>query len=298
MTTLTSQGPATRGVPVGVRTHLAHAALQVIAQEARVQVLHVKGPAVDPSLGRPLRSATDADVVVRPTQVGRYVEALADHGWEHVTSFATGSVFEHAATFYHPSWGYADVHRVFPGMTATQAFAVLWADRRLQAVAGLPCPVPSLTAQRLLLLLHVARNGSGSLDPDYERAWVRADAAERARIRRLAVSVGAQVGLAAALGELDRYAADPAHDLWFVLAHGGTSRLEEWRARFRAAPGPAAKTRVVARSLLVNTDHLAMRLGRRPSHGEVAAEFAGRLTRAVGEARTFLHRTDHERRQT
>jgi len=112
------------------------------------------------------------------------------------------------------------------------------------------------------------------------------------------VSVGAQVGLAAALGELDRYAADPAHDLWFVLAHGGTSRLEEWRARFRAAPGPAAKTRVVARSLLVNTDHLAMRLGRRPSHGEVAAEFAGRLTRAVGEARTFLHRTDHERRQT
>ena len=30
--------------------------------------------------------------------------------------FATGSVFEHAATLWHVHWGYVDVHRAFPGV--------------------------------------------------------------------------------------------------------------------------------------------------------------------------------------
>ena len=93
------------GIPIGIRAHLAHAALQVLAQDAGVDILHIKGPAVHPSIGRALTHSTDADVLVRPEQVKLYVKALLDHGWRHNTSFETGSAFEHAATFFHPTWG-------------------------------------------------------------------------------------------------------------------------------------------------------------------------------------------------
>lgn len=270
-------------MPVGVRAHLAHGALAEIARERGLDVLHVKGPAVHPGIGRPLVIATDADVVVRPRHVGRFIDALVNHGWEHVTSFETGSAFEHAATYYHASWGYADVHRVFPGMTDERAFDRLWRERQETDIAGIACPVPSLTAQRLLLLLHVARNGRGALDPDRERAWDVLDDDGRVRVRALAAEVGAQVGLAAALGELDHYVDDPSHDLWMVFSRGGATRLQEWRARFRAARGPWAKSRVLCRSFMVNTDHLAMALGRRPTRGEVVSEFLGRIAEAGRE---------------
>ncbi|MDU0348877.1 nucleotidyltransferase family protein [Actinomyces sp. MRS3W] len=270
-------------VPVGVRVQLAHAALQTLAADAGVDLLHIKGPAVDPSIGRPLHSSTDADVLVRPDHVARYLDVLTAHGWQHVTSFATGSAFEHAATFYHPAWGYTDVHRTFPGLTRGDAFAVLWRDRGRRLIAGVSCPVPDLVAQRLLLLLHVARNGAGHQDPDYRRAWTAVTEADRRNIRLLARQLGAQVGLAAALGELDAYRDDPSHDLWVVFSSRDASRLDEWRARLKAAPGPAAKARILARSLLVNTDHLAMRVGRRPTRAEIIAEFFGRIREALVE---------------
>lgn len=277
-------------VPVGLRAHLAHAALQVVSEEAGVDVLHVKGAAVDPSIGRPLSASTDADVLVRPTQVRPFLDALARHGWEHVTSFATGSAFEHAATFYHPSCGYADVHRSFPGLTAGAWFDVLWRSRVRALIAGVPCTVPDLTTQRLLLLLHLARNGKGEADPDYERAWGGLDGQERVALRAQAHALGADVGLAAALGELDRYTDDPAYALWQVFSAGEHTRLAEWRARLKAAPTVAAKGRILLRAPLVNTDHLAMRLGRRPTRGEVLTEFRHRLVEAARETKAAIRR--------
>lgn len=272
-------------VPVGLRVHLAHAALQAIAEDAGVDILHVKGPAVDPSLGRPRSRSTDADVIVRPDKVNRFMRALAAHGWSHVTSFETGSAFEHAATLYHSSWGYTDVHRTFPGLTAPRFFDELWADHITAEIAGIPCAVPSLTAQRLILLLHVARNGASEQAPDFVRAWTESDAEERERIRGLAGRLGAEVGLAAALGHLDDYADDPSHDLWAVFSEGHASRLDEWRGRFKAARTPVAKLRILCRSLLVNTDHLAMRLGRRPTRREIAEAFLERIREAAHELR-------------
>ena len=277
-------------VPVGLRTHLAHAALDVIAEDAGVDVLHVKGAAVDPSIGRPLTASTDADVLVRPTQVRPFLDALARHDWEHVTSFASGSAFEHAATFYHPSWGYTDVHRSFPGLTDGAWFDILWRGRTTTPIAGVPCTVPDLTSQRLLLLLHLARNGKGEEDPDYERAWGCLSAQERVGLRAAAHALGADVGLAAALGELDRYTDDPAYDLWRVFSGREHTRLAEWRARLKAAPTVAAKGRILLRAPLVNTDHLAMRLGRRPTRGEVLTEFRHRLVEAARETKAAIRR--------
>ena len=272
-------------IPVSARAHLAHAVLQVLAEDHGIDILHVKGAAVSPVLGRPRMSSADADVLVRPDQVHRYIGVLMDHGWQQVTSFATGSAFHHAANFYHRSWGNIDLHREFPGMTAPDAFSLLWEDRLTQDIAGVSCAVPSLTAQRLILILHLARNGQGRLDPDYARAWEGASHAEKDRIRSLVHRLGADMGFAAAQGDLDRYRDDPAHDLWEVFSTGNTSRLAEWAGRYKAAHGLLGRFRVVSQALLVNTDHLALKLSRPPRRREVVAEFFSRLGVAVRELR-------------
>lgn len=271
------------GIPIGIRAHLAHAALQVLAQDAGVDILHIKGPAVHPRIGRALTHSTDADVLVRPEQVKLYVKALLDHGWRHNTSFETGSAFEHAATFFHPTWGYVDLHRRYPGITAPKAFNNLWARRIHQMLGGVRCATPALIDQRLILLLHVARNSSGTSDPDYALVWATLDECAQADLRRRARELGAQVGLAAALGELDQYRQDPTHDLWMMFSTGEGGRLDEWKARFKAANGPLAKARIVGRALLVNTDHLTMRLGHEPTPAEVRQEYVERYRAALRE---------------
>ncbi|WP_423773723.1 nucleotidyltransferase family protein [Actinomyces urogenitalis] len=282
-----SEGPTrnTPAVPVGLRVHLAHAALQAIAEDLRIDVLHVKGPAVHPTLGRSRNRSTDADVLVRPSEVEGYVQGLVDHGWTAVTSFESGSAFEHAATYFHSSWGYADVHRLFPGLTAVDAFESLWQDRGTIEIAGVRCPTPSLTAQRLILLLHAARNGQAETDGDYRRAWEHLGQAGRREVVGLARDLGAQVGLAAALGHLDQYVDDPSHDLWAVFSGGRHSRLAEWEARLKAAPSKRARLRLLMRAPLVNTDHLALKLARRPTRLEVFREFFSRFGEAIRELR-------------
>ncbi len=70
--------------------------------------------------------------------------------------------------------------------------------------------------------------------------------------------------------------------MWKVVGEGG-SRSEEWWARIRAAPTFADAARLVARAPLVNVEHLAILLGRRPTRREIAAEFLARPARALGD---------------
>lgn len=307
-----------KAVPIDtrLRVHLAQATAQYLADQADVHVLGVKGPAVDPSL-RPsttfttadgleetraaLRASSDADVLVRPSHVDAYMRVLQQHGWRIVTHFDTGSAFEHAASMWHDKLGYIDVHRRFPGITidAAEAFDLLWADHIVKEVAHVACAVPAVEHQRLIMLLHAARGGSRGAS-DTQLLWDEASEQTRARTHQLAERFGAQVALAAATGRLDDYADDPTADLWRVFALGEEpTRLQEWRARFRAAPTPAAKARIAAKSLLVNTDHLSMKLGRPVSRSEVAAEYVRRPWKAALEmadmAKARLGRAKEER---
>ena len=270
-------------VMVAARTHLAHAALQALAEDCGADVLHVKGAAVSPELGRPRMSSTDADVLLRPDHVDLYIGTLLGHGWQQLTTFTSGSAFHHAANFYHESWGNIDLHRTFPGLTAPDSFTALWEERQVQDIAGVGCAVPSLTAQRLILILHLARNGRRTEDPDYVRAWDSVSWEEKVRIRTLVHRLGAETGFAAALGDLDQYRDDPTHDLWEVFSTGNKSRLAEWAGRYKAASGPLGKLKVVLQAPLVNTDHLAIELSHPPTKREVAAEFFSRLGEAAQE---------------
>jgi hypothetical protein len=270
-------------VPLRVRVQLAHAAVQCLAEEHGVDLLHIKGPAVAAGLRAHPSAGSDVDVIVRPEGVDRLMGALRRHGWRVETTFEAGSAFDHAANLYHPSWGLLDVHRHYPGMERdpAHAFEVLWARRGSIELAHVPCPVPDPVAQSLVLLLHAARSPVGDgPHPDVAPNWTDRTGEERAAVRVLAEETGALVGLAAATGDLERYAGTPEAALWEVFAGHG-DRLDEWQARFAAAPGPRAKASVALRSLTVNRYYLRWRIGHEPSRVEVAAEFFRRFGRAA-----------------
>ena len=272
-------------VPLPVRVQLAHAAVEWLARDSGVDVLHIKGPAVAPGLRPHGGSGSDVDVIVRPEAVDRLMAALDRHGWRVETTFDAGSAFDHAANLYHPSWGLLDVHRHYPGMDRdpAAAFAVLWERRAHVELGHVRCAVPDPLAQSLVLLLHAARSRPADGDhPDIAPNWTDRTAAERDAIRELASRTGATVGLAAATGTLHEHAGDPEAALWEVFAHHG-DRLDEWRARWRAARGARAKASVAVRSLEVNRYYLRLRLGHEPTRAEVGREFVRRLGQAGRE---------------
>jgi hypothetical protein len=272
-------------IPLSVRLLLARAAVQTLADDAHAQILHIKGDAVDPRLGLRGGSGTDVDILVRPSQVDALHSMLLVHGWTVYSTFTYGSPFEHAQTYTHALWGYLDLHRLFPGIQLDPqlAFERLWVQRDIANFADLPGSVPSLTAQRLILLLNAARSPRPEV---VTMLWTDAAADDRAAVSALADVLDARVALAAATGDLERFRADRAYDLWTVITQRG-SRTAEWRARVRAASTLRGKLRIVLRAPLVNVEHLEHRLGRPPSRAEIVREFFSRPVAALREA---LHR--------
>lgn len=278
-----------RSAPIAARVHLAHAVVQKLAENGAIDLLHLKGPAVLPGLRAEGRQSSDVDVLVRPSHLHRLVAALESVGWEKRTDFATGSVFAHAANWWHDDWGWVDVHVSWPGVTvdAEQAFDVLARDRLLHPIAHRDCPVPGRTAQRLILVLHSARSG-GTADTDL--AWTQADADERDDVRALAAELGAEIALAAGIGELELHRDHPTYALWHHFVHGG-SRLDEWRARLAAAHTARARAELLTSAMRVNRDHLRMELGRPPTRQEVRERQALRLRRAARELSARVRRS-------
>lgn len=270
-----------RAAPIAARVHLAHAVVQKLADDRGVDLLHLKGPAVLPGLRAAGRHSSDVDVLVRPGHLSRLVAGLESVGWEQRTDFATGSVFAHAANWWHDDWGWVDVHVTWPGVTVDpdQAFDVLARGRVLHPIAHRPCPVPDRIAQRLILVLHAARSGGTA---DVVVAWSDAEPGEQDDVRKLAAELGAEVALAAGIGELELHRDDPSYALWHHFIHGG-SRLDEWRARMAAAPTARAKVGLVTAAMRVNRDHLRMEMGRPPTRSEVRARQVLRLRRVVSE---------------
>lgn len=269
-------------IPVFARVHLAHAVVQHIAEECGVDLLHLKGPALLPGLRPPGRKSTDVDVLVRPSHFDRLQEGLRTRGWEPVTQLGTGSAFGHAANWWHPHWGYADLHAHWPGATVSPeaTFAALSEGSFGHPIAHVPCPVPSRTGQILVLLLHAARS-AGSTDP--EHAWHAQSFEQRAAVSALAVRLGAEVALASALGDLDAHRGDRSYALWRFYREGG-GRIDEWRARYRAADSSSARLRLVGSAARVNRDYLALQLGHVPSRAEVRRAQLARIVKLGREA--------------
>ena len=150
--------------------------------------------------------------------------------------------------------------------------------------------MPSRDAQAVVLLLHAARGGSDAKAAnDVEWLWTSADDAARDRVLDWVGRLDAGLAFSVITGTLDEHRDDPAYDLWRVAARGGT-RMEEWRARVRAARGLRAKLTVASRSVLVNVEHLTIVRGRPVSRAEIVAEFFGRPARGLREQVSRLAR--------
>lgn len=267
-------------VPVRTRLRMAHGCLDHIARGTGVRILHLKGEALHPQLAEGRAGSSDCDVLVDPAQVGALAGALTADGWEQITTFEHGSVFAHAATFHHRVWGTADLHRAFPGLDrdAAVTFERLWARRDRVDLGGAPCAVPDPTAQRLVLLVHAARDASGRSRHDVRVAWTEVGEAERARIEALAAELGAEVPLALATGRQEAVEGLPGARVWQAV-HAGAAPAEVWRARLRDADGPRSQARLLLKALQVNRDHLGLRLGHAPSRREVRREWWARWGR-------------------
>ena len=278
-------------VPVHLLAHLMHAFLQKVADDNGVDLLHVKGPALHDELlqrgpdGPLPRHSTDADVMVRPADAERFLRCLVEAGGEQRSGFDTGSPFDHAANIWSDHLGHADVHRFFPGidMRPDRAFESMWERRDYRMIGAQPCATPNLEDQRLIVLLHAARSG-GERQADKVRAWDDASDEVRASLLARAEHLQARVGLSAALGSLDEHRAHPSYLLWDQFSrHPEHTRTEEWIARWSAARTPRERLSVLRRAFRVNTDRLAMDLGRQPTPAEVRAATRLRYRRALGE---------------
>lgn len=273
-------------VPVGTRLRLAHGVLELIAQGADAPVLHVKGVALHEELAAGRRRSTDCDVLVRPDRVEALCAALEAAEWRRLTHFAHGSVFMHAATFHHDVWGTVDVHRSFPGLDRDPAatFTRFWAERTSISLGGVECAVPSLEHQRLLLLVHAARDHQGRAPHDVEVAWTHLGTAEQAGLDSLSEELGARVPVALVTGRPELAQGGRQEHLWTALHEGQDARGIRL-AMLRDVTSPhdvALLLREVAR---VNPDHLALRLGRPPTRRELRREWWARWPRWLLPAR-------------
>lgn len=300
-------------MPISAGIRLGSAALQVIADDHGIDLLHVKGPAVHESLlevvtrtdpvtgdtaSRPLpRPSVDVDILVRPCHIERLFAAMRAHGWEMAYRFQDGSAFEHASTWLRQGLSSADVHRAFPGIgiDATTAFDVLWSERSQVLVAGYPCPVPSVTAQRLILILHAVRGGDLA-GGDIRRTWGAATPEQRDAVDALAARLRAQVALAAATGRLEQYKDAREYALWRVLSTGDPSRLALWWARVRAQPNLWAAVRTAVWLLVPKPGRLRRTLGREPTFRELVQAWRGQIRLAVRELGAVIRRRRSARR--
>lgn len=282
-------------LPVRLRVHLAHATVQAIADEAQADVLHIKGPAADPALRPEPRTSADADIIVRPSHLRRLLRGLKRHGWVKVTSLRSGGLVEHSTNWYHAQLGQLDVHVRFPGIQieGERAFDHLWRDSSTQEIAHWPCLVPDPSAQRLLLLLHAARDIPRYTD-DIRIAWDEATDVQRSAAESLACELRADVALAAATGRLEELRERPEYGLWRRYTERDKNGPDFRALAARAAPDGKrfAWFRALTHaggSVIHARWHLKGQLGRNPKVSELArgyiriAGLAGRkLIRIVG----------------
>jgi len=301
-------------VPVPVRVHLAHAELQAVAGACGADILHIKGPALDPELRRRTPephgacpcavpnlfllerpASVDADVLVRPFHFPRLMAALRRDGWVQMTPLLDHGLVQHSTVWFHPELGQADLHYRFPGIQSQpeQAFDRLWQDRGAQEIAHQACTVPSVAAQRLILLLHAARD-PGRRAVDVTVAWDEADAAARADVRDLAEDVGAVVGLDAAIGRLEMHRGRPEYALWRLYTDGESASGGFTKLIALAKAAPAGYTHVrrrvavhAVRAFVRAPQRLQAGMARRPSLGEVVTYY-GRLVRRSADLRRVL----------
>lgn len=277
----TAAGPS---LHLAVRVRLAHARIAHLLGTAGLRGLHVKGYAAEPGVYPEDRHSSDVDLLVHPDDAAAVLALLRSHGWEPVATFSEGSIFQHAATLWHDQLGYVDVHRLFPGLGASPeaAFDALWGEHVHLVIAGRPVPVPSPRHQRLVVIVHAARDPfRGGLDVRHIRESLPAEgwAALREEAHRLDAGAAWHVATGEAADGVDS-----RQLTLFAALHESQSGLELFRTRWQSAATARERAVLVARTIPVNRPHLQMRLGRPVTRADLWREQRARLGVLAGWA--------------
>lgn len=275
-----------------VRVRLAHARIAHLLDRAGLRGLHVKGYAAEPGVYPGHRRSSDVDLLVHPDDAAGVLALLGSRGWRLVADFAEGSIFQHAATLWHDQLGYVDVHRLFPGLGSApgRVFEDLWAAHGRRVIAGRPVPVPSPAHQRLVVIVHAARDPHrGAYDVRHIRDASTPEEwdALRDEARRLDAAAAWHV----ATGE-EADGIDVQELTLFEALQESRTGLDMLGTRWRAAPSTRERLALLARALPVNRPHLQMRLGRPVTRADLRREQRARLGALAGWAWTKAVRRD------
>lgn len=275
-------------IPLEARIRLGHAMVQGVADQVGVDLVHIKGYAVDQGLYREGRASTDVDIWVRPSQVDRLIQALAEHDWKPLTSFRSGSIFEHAAVSHHPTWSYVDIHRVVPGvgLPPEEAFERVWAEHKTVEIAEYPCAVPSADHQMAVIILHEARSGA-TRQPDVDHIRAQLSEEQRLHLRGIASSWKADVAWAAATDRLELFTDHPEYPLWKAV-RTNASGIALLKARLQTEQSWLKRAELIAYAATPNLDHLRLSLHREPTAQDVLQDLSSRWTKGLGGLRRQL----------
>ncbi|APF40457.1 nucleotidyltransferase family protein [Neomicrococcus aestuarii] len=269
-------------LPLEVRVRMTHALIAVICRENGIDVLHIKGHSAPDGFYRPNRTSSDADILVRPTQAKLLVSLLTANGWKTVTTFESGSIFQHATALWHTVWGYVDIHRSFPGISIhpDEAFQEFWSRRSSKSIAQQQCNVPDSVDHALLIAIHAARDPSrGNSDVEYlklrlEDEWQKVVARSTEMRAETPFAIATQRTLPANVESSRDFL------LWRALANGD-DRLALLQGRLAAANGMFPKAKILASIFIANRDHLHMQLQRPPRWSDYVLEFKSRANETL-----------------
>lgn len=281
--TMPEKLPDEVSVPLPARIRLSHAYFQNLANANDIDLLHVKGYAFGTEVYAPNRNSTDVDLLVRPAHVARFLYLLKKDGWRSLTTFESGSIFEHAATLYHPSWGLTDVHRYFPGINfydQAGAFEKLWEKRRIKQIAHFDCYVPQLVDCRNIVVVHGARSSGHGLHSDVMHLQRTLTDAQWQEMRERIREFNSEIAFDAALGDIEKHRGNRQYLFWKSAAEPTPLPLQ-WLGRLQRAEGLKQKLHVLTNIAEINNDHLAMTLGHEPTHQEKRHLFYERFERIL-----------------
>lgn len=259
---------ATHEVEVRERLDLIHALCQYVADSSGVDILAVKGAVAREQFTARTRIGTDVDVLVRPGQADRFVEALTRGGWTIGRDAHDLDLSNHAVVLEHPLWGLTiDVHRHFPGFSAspTDVFRCLWAEREYIRLGGRNCAVPKRCAHGAVLIVNAARN---PMDHDARLVHDGWTSREFGRSVTMVHELGGAQAAATRLPEL--FHPERRSYYWQVVSNQPTGTAM-WLARIWDTPGVMPRLRLLAYALVPpplwgERNGWAQRLRRTPEH--------------------------------
>ena len=277
--------PGARGRPAGRRGR-------------RGPLLHLKGPALLPGLRAPGSRARDADVLVRPDQFDRARGALRGRGWEPYSHLQSGSAFEHAANWWHPTGGTPTCTPAGRAPTVEPRGDVRRPRRGGfdQLIAHVPAR--SRAAPRRSWSCCCTPPGRPATATSSWPGTSRAREQRARRGRRSPTGSAREVALAAALGDLESYRGGPAATTCgSSTARAAAGSTSGGRATGRPPlPGGAAAGRPGPPPGSTATTW-GSQLGRPPTRAEVRRAQLGRIGTLVRESGRIARASGSARRR-